>query len=325
VAQRGLPREGFPLTGFREVFAEEVAGTVAAVWGTIMWCAYAPAFDGNEVLLSMFGEFLARPLPGDDWVRWLPMGSLDALVELYAERMRAGAETAGLHLAGLMADTAGALLADARFRPRAEALLAMTTPLRTQPWLDLQAVQSGAVRQAWLSRCPSRLLAATLAETAPGEHFRHTLYDLVEAVGHTAAKGADPRAVGAALLAADVAGMSTDVVTELYNWMDDELRHAFYVALTDASHPLRGCWPVDGKLPRGLAPTDRGTAAALLGAAYAAGLAWCRLTGTTPPERGFPVSSAAVQCLIHQRDDPLPPEQDRVEPTEVSSEWLYRI
>jgi hypothetical protein len=45
VAQRGLPRENFPLTGFREVFAEEVAGTVAAVWGTIMWCAYAPAFD----------------------------------------------------------------------------------------------------------------------------------------------------------------------------------------------------------------------------------------------------------------------------------------
>lgn len=314
MAHRGLRRAEFPLaeSDFQEVFARDVASTVAAVWGTIMWCAYAPAFDGNEVLLSMFGEFLARPLPGDDWVRWLPAVSLDSLAALYAERMLSGAEEAGLRLAALMAETATALRADTRFRPRADALLSMTEPLLAQPWLDHHALPSGAVRQAWLARCPPHLAGATLPETSPGEHFRHSLYDLVEALGYTAARGLDPRSAAASLLAADVAGLlsgapsTAEVVTQLYPWMDDELRHGFYVSLADPSHPLRGCWPSEGELPPMLAAPDRGTAAALLGSAYATGLAWCRLTGTAPPPRGFAVSSAVVQCLIHQRDDPLP-------------------
>jgi len=87
IAHRSLDHEEFPLIGgpFQDLFAEDVSAAVAAVWGTIMWCAYAPAFDGNEVLLSMFGEFLARPLPGDDWVRWLPPGRLEPLAGLYAD------------------------------------------------------------------------------------------------------------------------------------------------------------------------------------------------------------------------------------------------
>ncbi|WP_182908982.1 hypothetical protein [Microbispora sp. H13382] len=341
LAHRGLRREDFPLSGsvYREIFARDVAATVAAVWGTIMWCAYAPAFDGNEVMLSMFGEFLARPLPGDDWVRWLPMGSLDALVALYAERMRSGAGDAGLRLAGLMAETATVLRADPRFRPRADALIAMAEPLLTSPWLDQHAMPGGAVRQAWLARCPPHLVPATLPEWAPGEHFRHTLYDLVEALGYTAARGMDPRAVAAALLAADVAGVcgvsepawaapgsspTAQVVTALYPWMDDELRQALYLALTDPAHPLRGCWPAGGELPPGLVPPDRETAAALLGSAYATGLAWCALTGTPAPTVGFPVCAAVVQCLIHQRDDPRPQEAaEHRRDLEESGSWLF--
>lgn len=322
---RGAPLDEFPLTGgFGEVFARDVAGTIAAIWGTIMWCAYAPAFDGNEVMLSMFGEFLARPLPGDDWVRWLPLGSLEALVALYAERMRSGAREAGLRLAGLMTETAAVLRADPRFRPRADALIAMAEPLLTRPWLDQHAIPGGTVRQAWLTRCPPHLAPAALLEWAPGEHFRHTLYDLVEALSYTAARGMDPRTVAAALLAADVAGVcgvsepawaapgssqTARVVTALYPWMDDELRQALYLALTEPAHPLRGCWPAGGQLPPGLVPPDRETAAALLGSAYATGLAWCALTGTPAPPEGFAVCSAVAACLIHQRDDPRPPQQ----------------
>ncbi|MFC7718351.1 hypothetical protein [Nonomuraea recticatena] len=128
----------FPLSSFREVFAGDVPGTVAAIWATIMWCAYAPAFDGNEQLLSVFGEYLGRPLPGDEWVRWLPSPPLTALVTLYGERVRADAPRAALRLAALMADTAGILAADARFAPRAQALIAMLEPILRNPGLDHQ-------------------------------------------------------------------------------------------------------------------------------------------------------------------------------------------
>ncbi len=328
VAHRGLRREDFPLASgaFRHVFAAEVASTVATVWGTVMWCAYAPAFDGNEQMLSMFGEFLARPLPGDDWVRWLPPVSLTDLVDLYAERSRSGAPEAGLRLVRLMAETATALRADPRFRPRADALVAMVQPLATQPWLDHTALRSGAVAQTWLLRCPPNLAAAALAEVSPGDHFRHVLYDLVEALAYVAEQGEDPRMVAAALLAADVNAVTAEAVTYLYPWMDDELRQALYIALADQGHPLRDWWPVDGRLPERLTPPDRSTAAALLGSAYATGLAWCELAGATPPETGFPVTAAVGQCLTHTRDDP-PPEptttpRERIT-NETTSDWLY--
>nr|BFE84587.1 hypothetical protein GCM10020093_071880 [Planobispora longispora] len=168
VAQRGRRREDFPMHGpFTELFAGEVASPVAAVWGTLMWCAYAPAFDGNEVLLSMFGEFLSRPLPGDEWVRWLAPVSLDDLIALYGERVRAGHPEAGLRLVALMADTAQAVRGDRRFRPRAEALLAMVAPILRRTGEDVSAAHRGddALRQAWLARCPAHV---ALAEVSPG-------------------------------------------------------------------------------------------------------------------------------------------------------------
>ena len=63
-AKRRKPELDYPLTAFGEIFARDVPSTVAAVWGTIMWCAYAPAFDGNERLLTMFGEFLRTAAAG---------------------------------------------------------------------------------------------------------------------------------------------------------------------------------------------------------------------------------------------------------------------
>ncbi|WP_248959768.1 hypothetical protein [Sphaerisporangium perillae] len=309
--------EGYPfVTGpLGEMFHPDVTAPVAAMWGTVMWCAYAPAFDGNEVLLSMFGEFLARPLPGDDWVRWLPPTPLDALTALYTGRLARGVGPA-VRVAGQVADTARVLLADPRFAPRAAALLAMVEPLRTRPWHDHPAGDAEAVRRAWLARCPAHLRGAVLAETSPGEHFRHALYDMVGALSFVRAHGADPRAVAASLLAADVHAVAPAVAPQLYPWLDAELRRAYYVALADPVHPLRGCWPRDGEPPAALRPPDRGSAAALLGAGYATGLAWCRLTGTAPPARGFPTSSATVTCLIHERDDPRPGV------TGTSSEWI---
>ncbi|GAA3442939.1 hypothetical protein [Planomonospora venezuelensis] len=335
VSQRGRRREDFPLHGpFSEVFAGEVASPVAAIWGTLMWCAYAPAFDGNELLLSVFGEFLARPLPGDEWVRWLPPVSLDDLAALYGERVRAGHPEAGRRLVALMADTAGAVRGDPRFRPRAAALAVMLAPVLRRTGQDAAAAGLGdeEVRQAWLSRCPPHV---TLAESSPGEHFQHTVYDLVQALGFLAARGADPRAVAGALLAADVAAHAPRAADRLYAWLDPELRHVLRDVLTDPAHPLRRCWPRPrgagsstgsfsgpstgsfavpspapppgpATLPSALHPPDRASAAALLGAAYATGLAWCRLTGTAVPERGFPTASALVHRLAHERDDPVP-------------------
>lgn len=305
VSQRGRRREDFPLTGpFTEVFAGEVASPVAAIWGTLMWCAYAPAFDGNEVLLSMFGEFLARPLPGDEWVRWLPHASLGDLATLYGERVRAGHPEAGLRLVALMADTARVIRDDPRFRPRADALETMVRPLLRRTGSDGSAARLGddAVRQEWLSRCPAHV---TLPDASPGEHFQHAVYDLVETLGFLAPKGADPRAVAASLLAADLSAFPSGTADALYPWLDPELRHILHVVLTEPSHPLRGCWPRSGELPSALHPPDRAGAAALLGAAYAMGLAWCRLAGTGVPERGFSTSAAVVHRLIHERDDPV--------------------
>ncbi|MCG5215350.1 hypothetical protein [Streptosporangium sp. KLBMP 9127] len=307
VSRRPVRKEDFPITTepFTAIFAGDVSSTVAAVWGTLMWCAYAPAFDGNEVLLSMFGEFLRRALPGDEWVRWLHPVSLDDLAGLYAERIRADTPKAGLRLVALMANTADAVLEDDRFRPRAEALLAMLEPALRAPGLDHDAARRGdaEVRRAWLARCPPQLSRAVVSETAPGEHFRHSMYDLIEALGYLGRRRADPRVVAASLLAADVSAVAPESAARLYPWLDPELRHVLHATLTDPAHALRRLWPVDGDLPAALHPPDRGTAAALLGAAYATGLAWSRLLEVETPSNGFATASATVRRLTHHRDD----------------------
>ena len=388
-----------PLTAFGEIFATDVPSTVAAIWGTIMWCAYAPAFDGNERLLTAFGEFLRRPLPGDEWVRWLPAPPLADLVTLVAERQRAGHPRTALRLAALIADTAHILLSDARFRPRALALLTMVEPALKRPDLDDHAARRDerAVRQAWLDRCPRRLARALLMETDPAAHLSHTVYDLVEALAYTP----DPPRAAATYLA-DL----SDSRGRLPAHLDHRLRHAYdelhQAGLTGTSAgertqpegfavmspPLRpgpepaqtgslafsgpGTGPGTGSGPgsekgsrtssetgsetgsgsfggsrtgtgpvgsgqgrqtgirrlgvpgagllRGragftsarpeagtaLMPPDRAGAAAVLGAAYAVGLAWHRVCGARVPARGFAGSAALVHRLIHERDDTPP-------------------
>ncbi|MDR8408375.1 hypothetical protein MTP10_06465 [Nonomuraea sp. 3-1Str] len=210
----------FPLTAFDEILAGDVPSTVAAVWGTVMWCAYAPAFDGNERLLTIFGEYLRRPLPGDEWVRWLPAPPLLHLIRLVAERLRAGRSREALRLTAIMADTAQILLSDTRFRPRALALLTMVEPALSRPGLDDRAAlrSDESVRLAWLDRCPARLARAILPETDPEAHFAHTVYDLMEALSFTR----DPARAAATLLAdlSDSRGL-------LPGRLDHRLRHAY--------------------------------------------------------------------------------------------------
>ncbi|MDA0633793.1 hypothetical protein OUY22_10215 [Nonomuraea sp. MCN248] len=367
-----------PLSAFDDVFAADVPSTVAAIWGTIMWCAYAPAFDGNERLITMFGEFLRRPLPGDEWVRWLPAPRLADLARLVAERHRAGHERVSLRLTALIADTAHLLLSDTRFRPRALALLTMVEPALKRPGLDDEAAGRGdhALRRAWLRRCPPRLARALMAETDPESDLSHAVYELVEALAFTP----DPPRAAAAYLA-DL----SDSKGSLPPRLDHRLRHAYEelvrAGLTSTSaaertepdgFPVRlspahyGHYPDTGsftgpgggpdtrtggipepgrpdsghtsgttsegaarrrlRLPgitlldrrggfthvreeagTGLMPPDRDSTAAVLGAAYAVGLAWHRVSGARVPERGFAGSAALVRRLISERDDPGSP------------------
>lgn len=370
----------YPLTAFGDIFGADVPSTVAAVWGTVMWCAYAPAFDGNERLITLFGEFLRRSLPGDEWVRWLPAPPLADLVTLVAERQRAGHERAALRLAALIADTAHILLSDTRFRPRALALLTMVEPALRRPGLDDAAAARGdeALRETWLRRCPPRLARAVLVEADPEAHLAHTVYDLVEALEFTP----DPPRAAAAYLA-DL----SDSAGALPSRLDHRLRHAYeellragltgtsagertepdgfevragfsghyrnsdtgaFTGTQSGSGPLPGTGgiPMPNKLSTGhisgtavegdgperlrlpgigpddrrdgfthvrdeagtgLMPPDRDSTAAVLGAAYAVGLAWHRVSGARVPERGFAGSRALVRRLILERDDPSSP------------------
>ncbi|MGN9843026.1 hypothetical protein ACTMTI_33375 [Nonomuraea sp. H19] len=300
----------YPLTAFDEIFASDVPGTVAAVWGTIMWCAYAPAFDGNERLITVFGEYLRRPLPGDEWVRWLAAPPLLDLVTLVAERARAGRSRAALRLAAVMADTAQILMCDSRFRPRALALLTMVEPLLRRPGLDDALPDDEAVRAAWLSRCPVRLGRALLVETDPGRHFAHCVYDLAEALSFMP----DP-AKGTAMFLADLSdsrGLLPERLDHRLRMAYEELERAGRTGTSAAettapdgfSIPARPIGVSTAPAPAlEVAPPDRASAAAVLGAAYATGLAWGRLTGAKVPERGLAGQSVIVRRLIHERDD----------------------
>ncbi|MEV0586861.1 hypothetical protein [Nonomuraea sp. NPDC050310] len=397
--------ETFPLTAFADVFASDVPGTVAAIWGAVMWSAYAPAFDGNERLITIFGEYLGRPLPGDEWVRWLPATPLLSLATLFAERVRADQHRAALRLVALMADTAHALAADPRFLPRADALVAILDPLLRRPDLDDRAALLGdhAVLQAWLARCPARFDRALLGERAPGEAFRHALYDLTETLAFAPA----PLPLTAAFLA-DL----PDPGSRMPAWLDHRLRahlkpapsgqawgsasfpaaptriapvsdpttgswHPEPAEQTGAWHPhtgpqagaQTGAWQPEpdertgawdprtedsgatgrswaAAAPSGtgaaspsgtgttersgsgvaersgtgatvrpappyrkppaeieaLEPPDRATAAAILGAAYATALAWCRLVEEEPGRFAGP--AAMAERIVHERDDP---------------------
>ncbi|SDM42369.1 hypothetical protein [Nonomuraea jiangxiensis] len=297
----------YPLTAFGEIFASDVPSTVAAVWGAIMWCAYAPAFDGNERLITVFGEYLRRPLPGDEWVRWLPTPPLVDLVTLVTERARAGRSRAALRLAAVMADTAQILLSDTRFRPRALALLTMVEPVLREPTLDAGLDDDEAVRRAWLERCPARLCRALMGETDREAHFSHAVYDLVEALQFAR----DPRQAAATFLAdlSDSRGALPARLDHRLRLAYEELDRAGLTGTSAGESTEPDGFPVPGRVltmpapVTEVAPPDRASAAAVLGAAYATGLAWGGLTGAKVPERGLAGQAALVRRLIHERDD----------------------
>ncbi|MEV5327143.1 hypothetical protein WBK31_37295 [Nonomuraea sp. N2-4H] len=298
----------YPLTAFGEIFASDVPSTVAAVWGTIMWCAYAPAFDGNERLITVFGEYLRRSLPGDEWVRWLPAPPLLDLATLVAERLRAGQPRAALRLAAVMADTAQILLLDTRFRPRALALLTMVEPMLRKAEIDEPHEDDAALRQAWLKRCPPRLCRALLVENDPEGHFSHSVYDLVDALSFMP----DPREAAATFLAdlSDSRGVLPGRLDHRLRMAYEELRRAGLTSTSAAERtepegfPVRGGGVSVAPAPViEVAPPDRASAAAVLGAAYATGLAWERLTGAKMPERGLASQTALVRKIVHERDD----------------------
>lgn len=273
-----------------------------------MWCAYAPAFDGNERLITVFGEYLRRSLPGDEWVRWLPAPPLLDLATLVAERLRAGQPRAALRLAAVMADTAQILLLDTRFRPRALALLTMVEPMLRKAEIDEPHEDDAALRQAWLKRCPPRLCRALLVENDPEGHFSHSVYDLVDALSFMP----DPREAAATFLAdlSDSRGVLPGRLDHRLRMAYEELRRAGLTSTSAAERtepegfPVRGGGVSVAPAPViEVAPPDRASAAAVLGAAYATGLAWERLTGAKMPERGLASQTALVRKIVHERDD----------------------
>ncbi|MEV0402891.1 hypothetical protein [Actinoallomurus sp. NPDC050550] len=289
-------------------FSSSTPSTVAVGWGVMLWSAAAPVFYSglDAQLLDIWSPYRARPLPDVDGPRWLTPPPLESLVGLYAERLRAHRVDAAVVILRTMWAMASALRQDARFRPRADALLAVLGSTLHNPTVDYAALPYGdqAIVQQWLTRCPPVLAPALRIEASAGEHFRNAFYDLAltlaSVAGDPAEQGyVEPRLIAAALLAADLAVVRRDVAAQVIGWLDPETRRTTQAILTGPDHPLRRFWPQDNRLPpllrrrvEKLRPSARG---ALLATMYALDLAWCRLGGGIPARpRGFPVPVAIL-------------------------------
>ncbi|GAB3988062.1 hypothetical protein GCM10029978_109440 [Actinoallomurus acanthiterrae] len=293
-------------------FSSSTPSTVAVGWGVMLWSAAAPVFYSglDAQLLDIWSPYRARPLPDVDGPRWLTPPPLESLVGLYAERLRAHRVDAAVVILRTMWAMASALRQDARFRPRADALLAVLGSTLHNPTVDYAALPYGdqAIVQQWLTRCPPVLAPALRIEASAGEHFRNAFYDLAltlaPVAGDPAEQGyVEPRLIAAALLAADLAVVRRDVAAQVIGWLDPETRRTTQAILTGPDHPLRRFWPQDNRLPpllrrrvEKLRPSARG---ALLATMYALDLAWCRLGGGIPARpRGFPVPVAILSEIL---------------------------
>ncbi|HEX2315290.1 MAG TPA: hypothetical protein VHJ17_16215, partial [Thermomonospora sp.] len=303
-----LPVEDYP--HWWALFASETPSTVAVTWGVMLWCAAAPVFDSklDAHLLDLWTPYRAKPLPTVDGPRWLTPPPLEALVGLYAERLRASRVDAAVSVLRTIWAMASALRDDPRFQARADALLAILQATLSNPQIDYDALPYGdqALVQQWLTRCPPNLAPALRHESSPGDNVRHAYYELAEAVVPIAGDPGDPgyiepRLVAAALVAADLAKVRPDVAGQVVPWLDPEIRYTVQAVHGQAGHPLRRLWPQDVRLPD---PLRSGLAAAedapehLLAAAYATDLAWCRLAGIPARPRGFPVPTAILAEIV---------------------------
>ncbi|WP_067475386.1 hypothetical protein [Actinomadura hibisca] len=291
-------------------FTAETPSTVAVAWGVLLWCANAPVFDArlDAQMLDLWRPYRAKPLPATDGPRWLTPPPLETLVGLYAERLRAGHVEAAVIVLRTMWAVATALRADARFQPRADALLAILGGTLSNPTVDYDALPYGdqAIVQQWLTRCPPHLVPALRNESSPGDNFRHAFYAFAERVAdHAGDPGGpayiEPRLVAAALLAADLAVVRGDMAAGIVPWLDPEIRYTVQAVLDQPGHPLRRMWPDDLRLAEPLRSVRGDGAEKLLAAMYELDLAWCRLAGMPARPRGFPVPTALIAVLMGER------------------------
>ncbi|MFG2017184.1 AAA family ATPase [Actinomadura geliboluensis] len=290
-------------------FTGETPSTVAAAWGVMLWCSAAPAFDArlDAQMLDLWKPYRARPLPDVDGPRWLTPPTLESLVALYAERLRASRVDAAVVVLRTMWAVASALREDVRFQMRADALLAILSTTLANPTVDYGALPYGdqAIVQQWLTRCPPHLVPSLRNESSPGDNFRHAFYTLSDLIAELSGDPADPaylepRLVAAALLAADLNVVRKDMVGTIVPWLDPEIRYTVQAVAEQKGHPLRRLWPSDMRLPeplRSAAGSGQG-AESLLAAMYEADLAWCRLGGMPARPRGFPVPTAIIAGII---------------------------
>ncbi|MFB4308660.1 hypothetical protein [Actinomadura sp. GTD37] len=290
-------------------FTSETPSTVAAAWGVTLWCSAAPAYDArlDAQMLDLWKPYRAKPLPDVDGPRWLTPPTLESLVALYAERLRASRVDAAVVILRTMWAVASALREDVRFQVRADALLAILGTTLANPTVDYGALPYGdqAIVQQWLTRCPPNLVPSLRNESSPGDNFRHAFYTLSELIADLSGDAADPaylepRLVAAALLAADLNVVRKDMVGTIVPWLDPEIRYTVQAVAEQKGHPLRRLWPEDMRLPEPLrSAAGSGVGAeSLLAAMYEVDLAWCRLGGMPARPRGFPVPTAIIAGII---------------------------
>jgi hypothetical protein len=295
-------------------FTAGTPGAVATCFFAVAWCAGAPVADPDHPVLGLFAPFLTSTGRGP---RWFPQPDMRLITGAYTERLRAGDPMGAAHILRLLWETAEALRADPAFRPRADALSAMTGTTMQLVQSDFGGIRYGEaiVMQELTRRCPPHLQITLLRETAPGDHFRLACYDLAAAAAALPAAAAGPteaRHVSLALLAADLDGMPGSALAVM-PWLDPDGARTLQ-GFAQPDNPLRRLWPTGTTLPAEVSGADPQILRTLLAASYATDLAWCRLAGIPPSRTGFNVPAALMNAIAA---GPAPDADDSLTPWEI--------
>ncbi|MEW2354356.1 hypothetical protein, partial [Spirillospora sp. NPDC029432] len=285
------------------MFQPGTPSTVAAAWGALLWCAGSPVVLIEHPLIESFIPFLTTPA---ERLHWMMPPDFGTLAGYYINRLLAGDGGGAAHIARVMYEVAAGLQGDARFRPGADALAAVTAASLRLVQQDIATARYGpaAVLQEWRRRCPAEYATPMVRDAAPGEYLRLALYDLQQQLaartGARQVTGGRPhdevRRAGVAALAADLQ-TAPNALPALQRWLDPDSARTLQAVLTDAHHPLRDLWPRDGRLPEALRTDDADALAALLATTYTLGLTWCRLAQVPPPATGFALPQAIAAEL----------------------------
>ncbi|PRX02499.1 UNVERIFIED_ORG: hypothetical protein CLV66_11548 [Actinomadura viridilutea] len=287
------------------MFQPGTPSTVAAAWSSLLWCAGAPVVLTENPLIESFVPFLTTPA---ERLHWMMPPDFGTLAGYYINRLQAGDGAGAAHIARVMYEVAVGLQADARFRPGADALAAVTAASLRLVHQDMATARYGpaAMLQEWRRRCPAEFAMPMVRDAAPGEYLRLALYDLQQAVaGLTGSRAPVPtggrphddvRRAAVALLAADLQA-APNALPALHRWLDPDSARTLHAVLTDPANPLRALWPREGRLPEALRSTDAEALSWLLATTYTIGLTWCRLAQVPPPATGFAVPQAVAAEL----------------------------